>query len=224
MIEFSIIIPLYNKELSIKNTIESVLAQSYPNFELIIVNDGSTDASVSVASVFEDKRIKIVNKVNGGVSSARNVGIINASKNYICFLDADDIWYPNALEEFKYLIENFNEAQVYFTSHTLNIKNIESRIKRYYLDNYYKQNAISYARNTTAVCCTGCVAVASVCFNTVEGFNQNLTHGEDIDLWERLSKQYRIAKSEVVTLLYRLEAENRSQVTNTSYNSLVFWD
>jgi len=218
MIEFSIIIPLYNKELSIKNTIDSVLVQSYPNFELIIVNDGSTDTSIDVVSTFEDRRIKIINKTNGGVSSARNVGIEQATKEYIVFLDADDLWYENALDEFRYLIENFTDAQVYCTAHTLTIKNISSRLRRYYIDNYWKQNAISYARNSTAVVCTGCIAIKKNSFDTVSDFDVSLTHGEDLDLWKRLAEKFVFAKSEVVTMLYRLNAENRSDKTNINNN------
>jgi len=214
MIKFSIIIPLFNKEESVKNTIQSVLNQSYQGFELIIVNDGSTDNSLEVVTEIKDERIRIYNIPNGGVSNARNYGISVSNYEYITFLDADDLWYENALEEFKYLIDNFTEAQVFFTSHTLNIKSINSRTRRYYIDNFFKQNSISYARTTTAICCTGCVAIKSSCLNEICGFKTKLSHGEDIDLWERLSKRYKIAKSEVVTLLYRLDAENRSDKTN----------
>lgn len=214
MINFSIIIPLYNKAQSVKSTILSVLNQSYKNFELIIVNDGSTDKSLEVVSEIKDERMRIYSIPNGGVSNARNFGISVSVYEYITFLDADDLWYENALEEFKYLIDNFTEAQVFFTSHTLNIKSINGRTRRYYVDNFFKQNSISYARNTTAICCTGCVAIKSSCLKQIGGFNTKLNHGEDIDLWEQLSKRYKIAKSEVVTLLYRMDAENRSDKTN----------
>ncbi len=213
MPEFSIIIPLYNKELSIKNTIDSVLAQSYTKFELIIVNDGSTDTSLEIAKSFKDNRIRIIDIANGGVSNARNTGIKAARYEYITFLDADDLWYENSLMEFNFLIENFQNAQVYCTSHTLTVKKIESREKRYYIDNFWRQNAISFARNTTAVVCTGCIAIKKECFEKVYGFNPKLTHGEDLDLWNRLAEKFTFAKSEQITMLYRLDAENRSDNT-----------
>jgi glycosyltransferase involved in cell wall biosynthesis len=218
MIEFSIIIPLYNKELSIKNTIDSVLSQSYPNFELIIVNDGSTDTSLEIAKSFKDNRIRIIDISNGGVSNARNTGIKAARYEYITFLDADDLWYENSLAEFKYLIENFKDAQVYCTSHTLTVKEIESRKKRYYIDNFWRQNAISFARNTTAVVCTGCIAIKKECFDIISGFNITLIHGEDLDLWNRLAEKFTFAKSELITMLYRLDAENRSDTTKLKKN------
>lgn len=218
MIDFSVVIPLYNKEKSVKSTIQSVLNQSYKNFELIIVNDGSTDKSLEVVSDIKDERIRIYSIPNGGVSNARNFGVSVSNFDYITFLDADDLWYENALEEFKILIDNFSEAAVYCTAHTLTIKHINSRLRRYYIDNYWKQNAISYARNSTAVMCTGSVAMRRGAFSSVSGFNLSLTHGEDLDLWKRLAEKFIFAKSEIVTMLYRLNAENRSDKTKVNNN------
>jgi len=95
----SVIISLYNKEQWIASTIQSVLDQTYQNFELIIINDGSTDKSLEVASGFKDKRIKIYSIDNGGVSHARNYGIKKSNGKYIAFLDADDTWFKTHLEQ-----------------------------------------------------------------------------------------------------------------------------
>ncbi|QYS89019.1 glycosyltransferase family 2 protein [Flavobacterium davisii] len=89
---FSVIIPLYNKENYIYNTLTSVIDQSYSNFEIIIVNDGSTDKSLEIIQNINDSRIRIFNQQNKGVSSARNLGIKNAKGTLIAFLDADDLW------------------------------------------------------------------------------------------------------------------------------------
>lgn len=96
-ISVSIIIPLYNKANCIGATIESVLAQRYGNFELLIVDDGSTDKSSDEVKTFSDPRIKYFYKSNGGVSSARNFGIDNAGCEWIMFLDADDTLEPDCL-------------------------------------------------------------------------------------------------------------------------------
>ena len=93
----SIVIPLYNKEKFIKNTINSVLRQSYKDFELVIVDDGSTDDSVNIVKSISDSRIRIISKQNEGVSKTRNRGIIEAKGEYIFFLDADDYLVPEAL-------------------------------------------------------------------------------------------------------------------------------
>jgi glycosyltransferase involved in cell wall biosynthesis len=95
---FSIVIPVYNKENFISKTIESVLNQNFTDYELIIVNDGSTDQSEAEILAFKDNRIQYFSKKNEGVAFSRNFGIEKATADYICFLDADDYWYPNFLE------------------------------------------------------------------------------------------------------------------------------
>ncbi len=106
---FSVVIPLYNKESSIRNTVQSVLNQSFTDFEIVIVNDGSTDKSLEVVQQIDDARIRIIDKDNGGVSSARNHGIKNAERQWIAFLDGDDLWEPSHLEEYhKYIEGNVN--------------------------------------------------------------------------------------------------------------------
>ena len=101
MIKFSIVIPLYNKENYIEKTLQSVFNQSYSNYEVIIVNDGSTDKSIDVVNQFSNKNIKIINQTNQGASSARNRGIAEASNQWIALLDADDIWLKNHLKELE---------------------------------------------------------------------------------------------------------------------------
>lgn len=106
---FSIIIPLYNKGTYISQTISSVLSQTYKNLEVIVIDDGSTDCSKDVVKTFLDKRVKYFWKANGGVSSARNFGIMKAKGDWIYFLDADDIMLPNTLKLFGDIIASFSE-------------------------------------------------------------------------------------------------------------------
>ena len=103
----SVIIPLYNKESYIKNTLRSVLEQNFTDFEIIIVNDGSTDNSLEIVSSFKDERIQVIHQPNSGASSSRNKAIQSAKTQYIAFLDADDFWFPNHLEELVQLIQDF---------------------------------------------------------------------------------------------------------------------
>ena len=209
-IHFSVIIPLYNKELSICNTIKSVLNQTFQNFELLIINDGSTDKSLLVTQSFKDQKIRIINKQNGGVSSARNLGIKESKNEYIVFLDADDYWFPNCLEEFAKLIIRYADAKVFCTGHMLTDKQNHSTNRSYYIKDLYMANAISMATNTYAAVCTGCIAISKDCFEKVGGFDEKLTHGEDGDMWYRLSEKYLFAKTELVTMEYRVLAENRA--------------
>jgi glycosyltransferase involved in cell wall biosynthesis len=104
---FSVVIPLYNKARQIENTIRSVLAQDFQDFEIIVVDDGSTDGGSDLIIPINDTRIRLVFQVNAGVSAARNFGVHESSAEYIAFLDADDEWYPWHLEEIDKLIRNF---------------------------------------------------------------------------------------------------------------------
>src|SRR5690554_4270366 len=110
---FSIIIPLYNKEKYIENTLKSVLNQSFSDFEVIVINDGSTDQSVAMVEKIKDPRIHIVHQENQGVSVARNRGIALATTPHITFLDADDFWYPHYLETFYELLEKHPQHSVF---------------------------------------------------------------------------------------------------------------
>lgn len=104
----SIIIPVYNKEKYIKETINSVLNQTYSNFELILVDDYSSDTSIDLIKKFEDPRIKIISLLeNKGVSNARNIGVENSFGRYVCFLDADDLWKQKKLEnQLDFMLKN----------------------------------------------------------------------------------------------------------------------
>ena len=104
---FSIIVPVYNSEKYLSQCIESVLSQSYSNFELILVDDSSTDSSFEICQLFanKDARINVIHKENGGTSSARNVGLNNAKGDYILFMDNDDYW--NNSNAFEFDCESF---------------------------------------------------------------------------------------------------------------------
>ncbi|OKH34565.1 glucosyl transferase [Calothrix sp. HK-06] len=102
MKKVSVIIPVYNAERYVAATIESVLSQTYENFEIIIVDDGSPDNSIEVCQKFTDSRIRIIRQKNRGLPGARNTGIRHAKGDYLAFLDADDIWLPTKLEKHVY--------------------------------------------------------------------------------------------------------------------------
>ena len=113
---FSVVIPLYNKAPYVKKALESVFAQTFRDFELIVVDDGSTDDSLNVAKeVLDASGIyhQLIHQDNAGVSTARNNGVASSNGDYICFLDADDWWAPNFLERMDWLIKEYPEAGIY---------------------------------------------------------------------------------------------------------------
>lgn len=105
----SVVIPLYNKEASIAQSLKSVLSQEYDDFEVVIVDDGSTDGSVGVVEAINDPRIRLIKQENGGPSMARNTGVKNAKGEWILFLDADDEFLPGALRMFRDAINSHPE-------------------------------------------------------------------------------------------------------------------
>jgi glycosyltransferase involved in cell wall biosynthesis len=207
---FSIIIPLFNKEKSINKTIGSVLSQHYVNFEIVIVNDGSTDTSLDVVKSISDTRIKVISQTNTGVSAARNKGITSAIYEYIIPLDADDLFLPGALEEFAFLINNFPMAEVFVTAGYTSKNFKKGKLKRYYIKDYYLTAAKTLAKNGSEVMMTGVVAVKKDVFDKIGMYDTDLTHGEDINLWQRIINNYIIAKSDVNTFVYNLNSENRA--------------
>ena len=212
---FSVVIPLYNKELSIKNTIESVLNQTYQNFEIVIVNDGSTDNSPKIVDAISDDRVKIIHQKNQGVSTARNCGIKAANNEWIALLDGDDVWEVNHLQEIIDMMKKFPQKKVYATSYNLSNKQKLFRhitpLNIYIVDRYFKKAIKEY------IIWTSVVVINKECFETVGYFNPLFNRGEDIDMWERLGKNYEIVKSQKITAIYRTDAENRSFETS-KYN------
>lgn len=123
----SVVIPLYNKEELITVTVRSVLSQTFADFELLIVNDGSTDGSLAVVSAISDPRIKVINIENSGVSVARNTGIKAASHDWVAFLDADDWWDHSFLEEMTKAIKSYPEHKLFAGGRSRVFKDVTER-------------------------------------------------------------------------------------------------
>ena len=109
----SVVIPLYNKEQSIASTLQTVQNQTYQDFEIVIVDDGSTDHSVEEVTKVLNPRIRLIHQENAGVSAARNRGIEEAKGEYIAFLDADDEWKPDYLKTQYELTQKYPECSVF---------------------------------------------------------------------------------------------------------------
>lgn len=206
---FSVVIPLYNKELSVRNTINSVLDQTFKEFEIVIVNDGSTDNSLEIVQQFKDDRIRIIDKPNGGVSSARNRGIKEAKYDWIAFLDADDLWMENHLSILKNMVIKYPKYKVFTTSFIRSTEknNGVQDDSIFVIENYFKEVIKDHVTWTSVIC------VNKKVFDDVGVFNEQLNRGEDLDLWARIGREYRYVKSNLVTAIYRIEAENRSDVS-----------
>ena len=203
---FSVIIPLYNKAAYIEKAIRSVLGQTYREFELIIVDDGSTDDPLppkggSGADRLKDfslhsGKIQIFEQVNQGVSTARNNGVKLAKYDYIAFLDADDWWEPTYLEEMRNLIEEFPEAGIYGSSYYL-VKNEKKRKAPIGVNPSFTSGIINYFQVYAKTLCmplwTGATIIKRKIFELENGFKPMLKLGEDFDLWMRIALKHPVA-------------------------------
>jgi glycosyltransferase involved in cell wall biosynthesis len=165
---FSVIIPVYNKEKFIENTIKSVLQQSFVDFELLLINDGSTDESVNKIENFTDDRISFYTKENGGASSARNFGLEKAKATYITFLDADDYWYPDFLQEMATSIEAFPNHKIFSAAIEVETEKVVFP-SQYSVKKSNEREIVDYfvASMKTTIICTSCAAFHKSVFEKV---------------------------------------------------------
>ena len=203
----SVVIPLYNKEKYIKDTIQSVLNQDFKDFEIIIVNDGSTDHSLEIVKQFKQPEIRIINQKNQGVAVARNNGVQHAAGEIIAFLDADDKWLTNHLSEIYALYQKFPEAGFFATAYLLKIRNYlypvipgfkktHLLLKPYY--RFDKGRSLFYTSN---------FAVKKSVFIKEGGFTPGI-HAEDTRFFIKLGQKYPLAYSKNITMIHLSEAEN----------------
>jgi len=192
---FSVIIPLYNKAPYIAKAIESVLGQTFRDFEVIVIDDGSTDQSLEVAKTFENKSITIISQPNSGVSTARNNGVKLAKHPYICFLDADDWWHPTFLEEMKRLITDFPGAGIYGSGYYI-VKHGQERIAPIGVPQGFERGIIDYCEVYAKTLCMPLTSISVVIpkhiFDEEEGFKSQLKFGEDFDLWIRIALKHQV--------------------------------
>ena len=195
MPHFSIIMPLYNKAPYIRKAVESVAGQTYKDWELVVVDDGSDDGGGSIVKTVDDNRIRLVRQDNAGVSAARNLGVKESTAQWICFLDADDWWEPTFLEEMAGLIERHPSAGIYGTGYWI-VKNGKKQVAPIGVDEGFTEGEISYCQVYAKTLCMPLTSI-TVCipravFDSVGGFNDKLCMAEDFDLWIRIALKYNV--------------------------------
>ncbi|EGK02952.1 MULTISPECIES: glycosyltransferase family 2 protein [Dysgonomonas] len=210
---YSVVIPLYNKEDSIVKTVKSVLNQEYAQFEIVVVNDGSTDKSLERLSQIQDDRIRIISTENGGVSHARNVGIREAKYEWIAFLDGDDIWEKNYLHEMVLFMEKYSDAQMYGANRYIINKSGDIVRKKCrlnadfmgYLLPYYK-----YASSMGPLFFLSSTIVNKEKSIEIGLFDETLSFGEDMDFIIRFTFYNKVAFYNRYLIYYRNDSENRA--------------
>lgn len=222
----SVVIPLYNKEEYIQRAIESVLSQTFQKFEIIVINDGSTDNSTHIVETIPDSRIHLINQSNMGVSAARNRGVEESSFEYIAFLDADDKWHNNHLEIIVDLINKYPECGVFGTSYFFSRNNdtifTPSVFGNYTFDgddgvltNYYE-----IASGADFPIHQSSYAVKKEFFKKIGGFPVGIVSGEDIITLAKLHAVCDFAYSKVPSSLFYLITEGKNKRPVNRYNPL----
>ena len=198
--KFSVIIPLYNKAPYVSKAIESVLTQTFTNYELLVVDDGSKDESASVAtkSIEGRRNCQLIQQENAGVSVARNKGVDASHGDFICFLDADDWWEPTFLEEMDKFVSEFPDAGIYGTNYIIvNETRHKTRVAMVGVEPGFEKGYIDYcqvyAKTMYMPLWTGAVCVPRRVFDEMCGFPRGIKLGEDFLLWIRVVLKYKVA-------------------------------
>ena len=217
----SIVIPLYNKAQSITHTLDSVLAQTYTDYEVVIVNDGSTDGSDKVVEDYiksaisnHKTRLRLINKSNGGVCSARNRGIMEAKGEYIALLDADDLWDKDYLAEQVKMMVDFPEAAMWGINfaEVTDGKQLVRKLATGLPDGYrgYVEHYFEIQGRVSDLFCSSSVVIRKEVFEQVGYFDERIKYAEDSDMWFRIIATHPIAFYDRYMVFYQFDAENRA--------------
>jgi len=196
--QISVIIPLYNKRETVERALRSVLAQTIQEFEVVVVNDGSTDGGADVVRSINDPRIRLIEQPNAGVSAARNRGIAESKHDLIAFLDADDEWLPEFLQTIVELHARYPRCGVFATGYYLQattgerwgriLRGIPSGTQQFVIGDYF-----AIAAQSDPPIWSSAVAVKRNELIAVGGFPQGVASGEDLLTWARLAVSTPIA-------------------------------
>jgi len=214
---FSIIIPLYNKKPFIRRAINSVLEQIYTKYEIIVVNDGSTDGGEEVVAKIIDPRLKLVIQPNQGVSAARNKGVANTKYDYVVFLDADDSWEPGFLAELNFLVNQYPDCGIYGVNHRFiteegvtKVNNLDFLFKdkqQVIIDDYF---SVFAKLGKSPFSNSGCCFPKSL-FMEKGGYLEGVRLTEDSDLWCRIALYHPIAFSKKPLVNYYFESPGNTR-------------
>ena len=190
MTEVSIIIPTYNRATSLGTAIQSVLNQTYKDFEIIVVDDFSSDNTEKVVREFQDQRISFIrHPENRGSGCARNTGIDRAKGRFIAFQDSDDIWLPGKLmKQIEALSKACDEVGVVYTGYIRK----DSGVEKYFPESYVKEKQNNILRQLVRgnIVGTPTAIVKRECFEKAGLFDEELSNLEDWELWLRIAKDY----------------------------------
>jgi glycosyltransferase involved in cell wall biosynthesis len=215
MPKVTVIIPAYNAMTYLPETLDSVLKQTFADFEVLIVNDGSSDRIVSWASEITDSRVKLISQENQGLSAARNTGIVHAQGEYVAFLDADDLWEPTKLGKQVHCLDSKPEVGLVYTW-TLLVDQ-QGRSTGTVTASHTEGNVWEKLLLGDVIGSGSSAMIRQICFETVGLFDTELSSIEDCDMWVRIAACYPLAVIKEVLVYYRQHFTNMSR----DYNKMM---
>ena len=216
MAKVSVIIPTYNRAEFLRLAVNSVINQTFQDFEIIIVDYASNDKTREVISQFDDNRIKYIGREkSGGPSEARNEGIINSHCEYIAFLDDDDEWLPEKLQRQIQILENSPQEIGGIYTGRINVDGVSGKILSTRLVD--KRGDIFHELLSQFTIPTSSVIVRKFCFEKVGLFDETIFFAEDRDMWVRISMEFQFECIEEPLIKYRIHQKN----ANTNLDKVI---
>ncbi|MBV6623678.1 MAG: glycosyltransferase [Rivularia sp. (in: Bacteria)] len=200
----SVVVPAYNSQSTILETINSVLEQTFSDFELIVINDGSTDKTLEILATVKDARLKVYSYPNGGLPAARNRGIARASGEFISFIDADDLWTPDKLELQLQALQKSPSAGVAYSWTICMGNNGESFHPG--VSESYQGNVYQYLLIGNFIASGSNVLLRQQAIESVGYFDESLKSSEDWDYWLRLAPKWDFVVVPKPQIIYRLSS------------------
>ncbi len=219
---FSVLLPVYNREKLIARAIDSILAQTLSDFQLIIIDDGSTDCTRKIIQGYEDDRIEYYYKENGGQNSALNLGLKKAQGEYIAFCDSDDKWLPDKLEKCFCLYQTDEEIAVVY--HWTGVEDSKGNIRlarKDTVEGWCQKQVLEqgYLTSPTFLTCK------SACFRKIGEFDTKIVNCQDDDLCFNLVKYYKVGLVKKILGVYYFDADNRkgNNIRTGADSYLALW-
>lgn len=220
-ISFSIIIPLYNKSRTITQTLDSVCSLAWDHYEVVVVDDGSTDDSPEIVNSYSSERIKLYRKTNGGVSSARNYGAQKASNPWLIFLDADDLLFPEALQVFGDLIERYPRDEVFVGN--FQYKRNENMVTRYCRKEFVSEHPSRDIWLFHIYMRPGSFCINTHSFSISGGYDERMSFNEDFEYCMRLAQLFRIVSTPKMVMEYVTDENEARKKIHPLENNFCYY-
>lgn len=220
MPKVSVIIPVYNAERFIKETVESILAQTYQDFEIVVINDGSTDKSAEIIRSFDDKRIIYSYQKNQGLSIARNEAILKSNGEYIALLDQDDLWLPEKIEKQISLLDSSPEIGLVCSDCYVIDSQGKIMDKVFNQCKHSKGMVLPQLFLDNFISCPTAV-IRKLALNKVGLFDPDFSIAADYDLWLRIAQFFDIEYTDIPLAKYRIHANNMSCNITLGYKEKI---